>query len=283
LLKQALALEPENARAWEELGFTYKFMVENDELSREEGLRLAREATKRALELDDTLVVARCHLGWLRMAYDWDWSGAEAELIRARELAPQSVWVFANAAALASVHGRLGEANEFLRKMKEIDPLNTFAYSQSAATLLAEGRLVEALADARMVLELDPQWPEAHELVGRVLLAQGMHDAALQEIVQETSERSRLRGLVMAYHALGRKAESDAALAAYTEKYQDTRGYDLASLHAIRGDRDEAFEWLDRAYARREALFWVKSDPDLTNLRSDPRWTPFLRKMRLAD
>ena len=283
LVKQALALDPDYARAWMYLGVGYAFMVERGELSREEGLRLSRDATERALALDDSLAEAHAGLGWSKMAYDYDWAGAEADLTRALALEPQNAGVLNLAAALAAVRGRLTEANEFYRQIHEIDPLSCPLYLNYAITLWQEGRQDEALAAARGVLELDPQWRGAHLMVGQVYLAQEKPDQALQEILQETLEDSRLYGLVMAYHALGRKAESDAALATYTEKYQGIRAYNIASLHAIRGELDEAFEWLDRAYARREALFGVKVDPELANLRSDPRWLPFLRKMRLAD
>jgi len=127
------------------------------------------------------------------------------------------------------------------------------------------------------------QQPGAHALVGRIYLAQGKPDAALQEILQETAEQNRLYGLVMVYHALGRRAESDAALASYSEKYLDRFPYFVAALHAFRGEQDEAFVWLDRAYAERDReLTWMKVDLDLESLRKDPRWRPFLRKMRLT-
>lgn len=283
LYKQALALEPDNARAWMELGLTYWNMVERGELSQEEGVRLSRDATERALALDDSLAQAHAQLGWSRMAYDYDWAGAEADLSKALALEPQNADVLNLASALASAQGRLTEANEIARQMHEIDPLSPLLYLNYAITLHWEGRHDEALAAARGVLELDPQFHGAHWMVGRVYLAQEKPDQALQEILQETSEQVRLYGLVMAYHALGRKAESDAALATYTEKFQGLGTYkgDIASFHAIRGEPDEAFEWLDRAYAKREPLCWVKVDPDFASLRSDPRWLPFLRKMRL--
>ncbi len=282
LFKQALALDPDYARAWLGLGTTYGSMVETGKLSREQGLGLSRDAVERALALDDSLAEAHAALGWMRLG-DWDWAGAEAELSKARVLAPQIVYALGLAAALATVQGRLGEANELWRQIHKIDPLASFAYNNSAITLLEEGRLDEALADARMVLELSPQREGAHSLIGAVYMAQTKPDAALQEFLQEPSEEFRLFGLVEAYHALGRKAESEAALASVIKKYRDKWPYSIAGLHAFRGEPDEAFEWLNRAYAKRDPqLAWMKVEPDLKNLRSDPRWLPFLKKMRLT-
>ena len=93
----------------------------------------------------------------------------------------------------------------------------------------------------------------------------------------------KMIGLPMAYHALGRKADSDAALAALIAKYEKDGPYNIAYVYAYRGEGDKAFEWLDKAveYPRRrpppvavESLF--------DKIHSDPRWLPFLRKLGLA-
>ena len=283
LYKRALALEPGNARAWLMLGWTYINMVGSGTLSPEEGRRLARDATERALALDDSQAGAHAQLGFQKMFYDWDWTGAEAELNKAQALDPRDIAVFLTTAQLASVRGRLKDASELLRQYLEIDPLNKLVLGSSASNFLAEGRLDEALANARMLLDLDAKREGAHAIVGLVLLAQNKTDAALQEFLQETSQPSRLYGLVQVYHALGRKADSDGALAELA-KLKDVPAYWIACLHAVRGEVDEAFAWLDRAYVTRDSyLVWLKTDRDLANLRGDPRWPPLLRKMRLTD
>jgi len=279
LYKQVLALEADNAAAWMGLAWSYLNMVETGRLDPEEGNRLARDATEHALALDESLGMAHAQAGFQRLN-EWDWPGAEAELEKALALEPRNLACLNLAAFLATVQDRLHDASEFYRQCRELDPLSTWVLNNSAATLLSEGRLDEALAIARMVLELNAQREGAHALVGSVLLAQGKPDAALQEVLQEEGSRARLYGLVKIYQALGRKAESDAAFAEYVQ-LKDT--YNIACLHALRGEPDEAFEWLDRAYAERDrGLMWLKSDSDLVSLRGDPRWLPLLRKMRLT-
>jgi len=283
LYKRALALEPGNARAWLMLGWTYLNMVGEGTLSPEEGSRLARDATERALALNDSQAGAHAQLGFQKMFYDWDWTGAEAELNKARALDPRDLAVFHTTAQLATVRGRLKDASELLRQYLEIDPLNKLVLGSSVLNFLAEGRLEEGLANARILLDLDAKREGAHALVGSVLLAQNKTDAALQEFLQETSQPSRLYGLVQVYHVLGRKADSNGALAEYA-KLKGASAYGIACLHAVRGEVDEAFAWLDRAYVKHDLnLIWLKTDPDLANLRADPRWPPLLRKMRLAD
>jgi hypothetical protein len=116
------------------------------------------------------------------------------------------------------------------------------------------------------------------------LLAEGRSGAALVVMGQETPENGRDTGLAIAYHALGRGAESDMALARQIKEHASDSAYDVARAHAYRAERDEAFAWLDRAYRQKDVeLYWVKGDPLLKNLKGDPRYEAFLRKMRLPE
>jgi hypothetical protein len=86
----------------------------------------------------------------------------------------------------------------------------------------------------------------------------------------------------MVQHDLGHAAESQRALAALISRAGDTAPYSIASVHAWRGEHDLAFEWLERAAAKHHPdLVFAKVDLNLRNLRTDPRWKPFLRKMNL--
>ena len=118
--------------------------------------------------------------------------------------------------------------------------------------MLAVNRDTEAEAAFRKALELDPDGASWHQALGQALLLQGKTDAALQEMQQETEEIWRLSGLPLAFHALGRRSESDAALAALKSKYAGEVAYQIAEVHAFRGEADLAFEWLERAYDQRD-------------------------------
>ena len=90
-------------------------------------------------------------------------------------------------------------------------------------------------------------------------------------------------GLPMAYHALGRKAESDAALAALIAKYEKDWSYNIAYVYAFRGEADKAFEWLDKAVAYQDpGLTDIVVENLFDKIHSDPRWLPFLRKLGRA-
>jgi hypothetical protein len=94
----------------------------------------------------------------------------------------------------------------------------------------------------------------------------------------------RLVGLPLAFHALGRRGESDAALAALKDKYAGDSAYQIAEVHAFRGEADLAFEWLERAYAQRDSgVTNIKGDRLLRGLVGDPRYKAFLRKLKLPE
>jgi tetratricopeptide (TPR) repeat protein len=99
---------------------------------------------------------------------------------------------------------------------------------------------------------------------------------------KETEPRYGEQGLALAYYALGKKKEADAALAEYIEKYQDGFAFQIAEIYGYRGETDKAFEWLERAYRQRDGgLAQMKGDPLLCSLEHDPRYVAFLKKMKL--
>jgi len=92
----------------------------------------------------------------------------------------------------------------------------------------------------------------------------------------------RLQGQALAYHALGRRKESDLALAELVAKYHAEWAFQIVEVYAARGEADRAFEWLERAYAQRDGgLSEMKGDPLLKSLERDSRYAAFLKKMHL--
>ncbi len=149
---------------------------------------------------------------------------------------------------------------------------------------LRRGRLPEAEAALRRALELFPTLLYVHYSLALVLLARSEPEAALAESLKEPSQSARLTGSVMAYLTLGRKAESDAALALFLKNYAPYNPSEIAAAHAYRGEPDEAFQWLDRAYAQRDPLlFRIKFTTEFDKLHDDPRYKAFLKKMNLPE
>jgi TolB-like protein/Tfp pilus assembly protein PilF len=280
--QQALKLDPRYARAWVGLADAHSDQADQGSVPLAEGYRKAHEEVDKALELDPDLAEAHAALGRIRLTYDWDWSGADATYKRALELEPGDARVVREAANLAATLGRFDEALRLDRRAAELDPLSVTAHYRLGLHTSYVGRLDEAEAAFHKALDLNPEYPAAHALLGRVFLARSKAQAALEEIERETEPSWRRYGLALAYHALGRKGEADAALAELLEKDSEGAAFQIAEVYAFRGEKDKAFEWLERAYAQRDGgLSQMKGDPLLRSLESDPRYAAFLKKMRL--
>jgi len=278
----ALKLEPKYALAWSALGQTYFDQAAKVHLDTHEGMALARAAIERAIELDDGLARPHTAMGWLLLYYDWDWVGADEAMQRALAREPGNTAAIEGAAVFAAVLGRLDEAVNLQRRVVAGDPLNQAAHANLGLSLTAVGQLEEAAAVFRHVLELDPQAPGVHSLLGRIFLLQNQPQMALTEMKQEMDPFYRDWGTALALSSLGRKPEADQALAAFIQENGESAAYNVATIHAWRGDADEAFAWLDTAYEQRDSgLPELLSDPQLASLKSDPRWPAFLDKMGL--
>jgi TolB-like protein/Flp pilus assembly protein TadD len=280
--EQALRLDPGFARAWTGLAAAHQAQADRSYIPIAEGYRKAREEVQKALELDPNLADAHAELGQIRTTYDWDWAGADAAFKRALELEPGNAVVVRQAARLAATLGRFEEALRLDRRAVEMDPLSAPARQNIGLYALYAGRLDEAEAACRKALELNPGYTGAHMWIGRVRLMRGDPAAALDEMERERDPLWRRFGLALAYHASGREEDAAAALRELVEKHGDHAAFQVAEVHAFRGERDEAFAWLERAYAQRDGGFIaMKGDPLLRSLEGDPRYAAFLKKMRL--
>ena len=163
------------------------------------------------------------------------------------------------------------------------DPVNVSALFNLGYHQRMAGRFDAAIASFRTVLSLAPGRGNAYAQIGSALLLKGDAQGALAEIEQETSEVWRVIGLPMAYHGLGRKADSDAALAALIAKWERDCPSNIASVYAYRGEADKAFEWLDKAVEYADSgLADIVVENLFDKIHADPRWLPFLRKLGKA-
>jgi TolB-like protein/Tfp pilus assembly protein PilF/predicted Ser/Thr protein kinase len=280
--ERALKLDPGYALAWVGLATAHSNQAAEGIVAPDDAYRKARAEVAKALELDPNLAQAHATMGWILRSYDWDWSGADAAYGRALALDPGSIAANNGKAVLAATLGRVEEATRLLRRAVDLDPLSPVSHNNLGVVSWSGGQLDEAGAAFRKVLELNPEYPSAHLKLGRIHLLGSNPEAALQEINQEKAPAWRRYGLALAYHALGRKSEADAALGELVEKDKESSAFHIAEVHAFRGETDEAFEWLERAYVQRDIrLTEMKGDPLLRRLESDPRHPAFLKKMRL--
>jgi TolB-like protein/DNA-binding winged helix-turn-helix (wHTH) protein/lipoprotein NlpI len=280
--EQAIQLDSSYAQAWVGLSRALFRQADRGSVPLEEGRRRARKAAEQALGLDPNLAEAHAAIGQFMRLADWDWTEANASLQRALELDPGNSAVLNLAAGLALSLGRFEEAVELDRRAIALDPLNAALRGSLAETCSILGRHKEAEVEFKKALEINPDLPPNHEGLGLIYLAQGRAQDALAEIEREQMGMWRLQGQAVAYYALGRKKESGSALSELIAKYQSQSAFLIAEVYSFRKEPDQAFEWLDRAYVQHDSgVPETKASTLLQNLRGDPRYIAFLKKIRL--
>src|SRR5216684_2174917 len=280
--EQAIQLDSSYAVAWVGLSRALFRQADRGSVPLREGRRQAWEAVQHALALDPNLAEAHASIGQTKREADWDWTGASASLQRALELDPGNSAVLNLAAGLALSFGRFEEAAELVRRAIALDPLNAALRGSLAEICFTMGRLEEAEVHFKKALELDPGLAPNHEGLGLVYLAQGRAQDALTEIEREQMGMWRLQGQAVAYYALRRKKESDTALSELIAKYQSQNAFLIAEVYSFQKEPDQAFKWLDRAYVQHDSTVpETKASTLLQNLRGDPRYIAFLKKLRL--
>jgi TolB-like protein/Flp pilus assembly protein TadD len=283
LYRQVLEIDPRYAPAWDQLASNFINKAGIGVLSNHEGYAHAREAAEKALALDPDFAPAYTRLGSVAMYGDNDLGGAARHYQRALTLDPTDLRVLGNVAALLQSLGRVDEALALEEAVVRRDPVNVTSLFNLGYHQRVAGRYDAAIASFRTVLNLSPSNGGAHAQLGMALMQKGDATAALAEIEQEKSEVWRMIGLPMAYCALERKADSDAALNAFIAKSEKDGPYNIAHIYAFCGDADKAFEWLDKAITYQDGgLSQIVTENLFDKIHSDPRWLPFLRKIGKA-
>jgi len=283
LYHKVLAIDPRYAPAWAGLAENLYHQADQGLLSEKEGYAQAREAAMKALAIDPDYALAHARLGWIARSADNDLAGAAQHYKRALALDPADLDVLRTSAVLLADLGRLDEALVLDEAVVRRDPVNVTTLSNLGYHQRMAGRLDAAIASFRTVLSLAPGRGGAHYGLGNALLQKGDAPGALTEIEQETSENWKMIGLPMAYHALGRKADSDAALAALIAKWEKESPYNIAYVYAYRGEADKVFAWLDKAVEYGDpGLGSIVTETLFDKIHADPRWLGFLRKVGKA-
>jgi TolB-like protein/tetratricopeptide (TPR) repeat protein len=281
LYEQALAIDNTYAPAWDGIaegtfGQLYLAVVSTDQ-----GLPRARRAIDQALAHDPGYAPAYARLAMIEAYVENDLARGAQHLEQGLALDPANLDLLGAGALIGRQLGRLDKAIALGKLLVARDPLNVAGHDRLCTLYFYAGRLDEALDSCREVLALSPDF--AGTLISQIMLLKGDPHAALAAAQQEPAEPWRLVGLSMAYHALGREADSDAVLTTLIREHASLMTIDIAYVLAVRGDADGAFEWLERVVSERQVgLMQIHLYPMFESLHSDPRWLPFLRKYGMA-
>jgi adenylate cyclase len=280
--QQALELDARSSAAATQLGRTLVYKADFGFAPAGASYEGARRSLENAIRLDPSFGSPHAWLGWVHMAYDWDWPAADAEIKQALRLSPRDPVVLLCAGRLSESLGHWDEAISLLTSSLARDPLSPGAHNVLSGVYARAGRLAEAEASERRVLEISPTYSTAPHNLAVILVALRRSQEALAVIERATVWRTET--LAVIYYSLGRKVESDAELTALTREHAQDRPFSIAEVHAYRGEVDKAFQWLERAYSQKDAqLYLFKGDPLLRNLEPDPRYKAFLLKMKIPE
>jgi serine/threonine-protein kinase len=245
--------------------------------------RSATEAAARAIALDPELAEAFAVRAQVLTSMTWDWAAAEEDFDRALALAPGDADILRKHAAwLLAPLGRLPEAILETRAATELDPLSASAWMTLGMLQVGNGQGAAGERSLARALEVDPESDYARQALTVRHLAAGQPESALAESSRCSDPMWRLRGTAMAQHDLGRPRESQAALDELVARYAAPSPFQIAEVHAWRGEPDQAFSWLEKALEGHDSgLMLILWDPLLRKLRGDPRLASIERRMNL--
>ena len=284
----AVALDPAFALAWAGVAQTNlwlaAFSTEGGQKGFDAHLASARDAVARALSIEPNLPNGLLARATIETNFDFNWNSAAQTVSKALALAPADPNIVIAAANLEIARGDSNRAIDLFRRAVELDPVNAQARAFLAFNLAATKRFAEARAEFPRVVELNPAAPWAHAGLGLSYLLENKFEEAANAAQPDAADWARLLIVSCARWGQKRATQSDAALAELTANLGEVAAYQIAEVYAYRGDKDRAFEWLERARRQRDpGLASLRKDPLMVNLREDPRWNAFLHTMGLAD
>ncbi|MFI5252339.1 MAG: protein kinase [Bacteroidota bacterium] len=286
---QAIEKDPGYALGYAGLASAYAILPEYSSLSAKDFIPKVEAAANKALELDPTLAEPHAALGMIKNDFQWDWEGAEKELKRAIELDPKYPTAHHWYSDCLEREGKLKEALAEGKRAQELDPLSPIISANLPDILYMMRRFDQAVELLNKSLELDPNFPVTHQNFAEVYAEQGKFDDAIREMqkVRQIVGKDNPYGagdLGYVYAKAGEKDEAIKILNQLLELSKQGRPLsgDIASVYTGLGDKNKAFEWLEKGYLEQNPqLGYLKVSHIWDNLRSDPRYAALLKKMGL--
>jgi serine/threonine protein kinase/Tfp pilus assembly protein PilF len=282
--EQAIETDPSYAQAYAGLATSY-YLLSNIWAPPAEAMPKAKAAARKALELDEDLGEAHTALALVLSQYDWDWAAAEKAYRRGIDLNPSSALAHQGYGVFLGVMGRFREAEIELTRAEELDPLSDSISATAVQPLYYERKYDKAEARLQKIVQTNPEIPWAHFFLGQAYEGTGR----CAQAVGEYATALRLRGPrywlaveINCLRELGMSNEARKALAQLERRAGSAyvSPYTLAVAYVNLGQKGQALQWLEKAYRERcEDLVWLKNDPQMDPLRSDPRFQDLLRRM----
>jgi adenylate cyclase len=279
--KRAIALDPGYAAAYAGLSRIEEILGDRtgDESTKRQALADAEKAIALAPDLADAYVAR----GLIRLGLRMDKALVRADFEKALALNPNFGRALTAYARLLISMGQIPEAMTELRKATNLDPVASGGWVQMGRLLNYQAEYESAHAALAQALEAAPGSEYARFHLGSNSLLQGKNQEAL-EIFRDAGREYGQAGVAMAEYSLGHEDKSKQTLETLIGTSAQGAAYQIAEVHAWRGEADKAFEWLDRAYAQNDGgLNFIKVDPLLARVKADPRFAALLKRMGLPE
>jgi TolB-like protein/Tfp pilus assembly protein PilF len=285
---QAIAKDPSYAQAYAGMALAYVLLPQYSAGAPEESMTKGKAAAAKALELDDTLAEAHTALGQALFTYDRNTAESDRQYQRAIQLNPNFAtahqW-YGGANLVAT--GRFDQAIAEGRRAVELDPLSLIANLELAAIYGYARQNDQAIAQLRKIVEMDPNWYLAHMVLCETYNFKGQFAEAIAECEKAkglNDDPAVLSFLAVAYARSGKREE---AMKIVTQMHELARqryvpAYGFGYAYAALDDKDQAFKWLERSLQDRGwEITYIKVDPGIDSLRSDPRFDDLVKRLGL--
>jgi DNA-binding winged helix-turn-helix (wHTH) protein/TolB-like protein len=277
--RQAIKLDPGFAEAYVGIADSYATLGLYSVLPPKVAFPAAKEAGKRALQMDDSLAEAHATLGFIYFYYDWNATASESEFQRALAGNPHYAIAHSWYGESLAAKSRYSEGLIQAQRALQDDPLSLIIGSNAGWTFTLAGQHEQSIETLKKAIEMDPTFPRAHFRLGQVYEQKHLYGMAIPELEQAV----RLSGGDPYYegslgHAYGISGHVSAAqtVLRHLQEQNPQRyvpPYAIALVYAGLGDKDRAFQWLQKAYEDRStSMVFIRSDPELAELRSDSRF-----------
>ena len=287
--KQAIEKDPTYALAYSGLADSYSLLGELSVSPPKESFPQARAYAEKALMLDETLADAHLSLGMVELLYEWDWSGAEKEFRRAKELDPNNPQIYHFYGHYLQCVGRMEEGINETKRGLELDPTSLVINAELGWAYYSARQYDRAIEQDRKTLELDPNFIYTSWVIAQSYAQTGRYQESIAELKRARTIDANwpyiIAELGYAYAASGERSEAEKILEQLKERA--AREYIdailIAYIYVGLGQKDEAFSWLEKAYQERSGLMaFLKGEPKWDSLRGDARFADLLRRIGLS-
>jgi TolB-like protein/Flp pilus assembly protein TadD/predicted Ser/Thr protein kinase len=286
---RAIAADPNYAQAFAGVAKAYALFLDREWMSKDEASPKIRDAAQRAIALDPALAEAHAELAFLKEVVEWDWTGAESEYRKAVALNPNDATSHHWHSVLLENFGRLPEALVEIEKALALDPASPQINANHAGLLSHMQRYDEAMAELNKLIAANPEFPPYYGERAAVYWHLGNQDAYVADRVTAMQKSGRVEeaeAFAVGYRKAKLKGACTSLIGVLKNKSQ--REYvspnEMATAYALIGDRDHAFEWLEKAYTERSGrLEYIKGEEAFEPFRGDPRYVSLLRRIGLPE